>query len=214
MAKFHINEKGEARPCSAELQCRFGAATEHYATAEAAQRAYEAQNQALPTPPKKNSTAADLTGFKLEDHLVRQARIATAHNSGLTVLESQRLTEDSVRLRMSSWPRAMEVKSALDPADFVVTFEESYHGQWIRVAKLTEEETVNSEDLEWDSEHQTFHAKVSALGCVPRFIRGRSGEVVEVERLATTTSKTQIESWTLIPRDKIAHKWALIVRNS
>lgn len=38
MSKFHVNENGEARPCSAQVQCRFGADAEHFDNKEGAQK--------------------------------------------------------------------------------------------------------------------------------------------------------------------------------
>lgn len=44
MKKYHLNEKGEARPCGAtQGRCPYGSSAQHYPTAEEARSAYEKQ---------------------------------------------------------------------------------------------------------------------------------------------------------------------------
>lgn len=55
MVKYHISPKtGAAVPCHATAKpCPVGDAADHYPTKEAAQKAYEEKNSALPTPQAK-----------------------------------------------------------------------------------------------------------------------------------------------------------------
>lgn len=59
MIKYHINGRGEAGPCSAQLgNCPFGAEDRHFPSKATAQQAYEifmAEGQKLPTINKKKS---------------------------------------------------------------------------------------------------------------------------------------------------------------
>lgn len=59
MAKFHINSSGEAGNCRAEKGgCPFGDDDQHYATAEAASKAYESKmaDQVVPEPVEKKGS--------------------------------------------------------------------------------------------------------------------------------------------------------------
>lgn len=61
MTKFHVNAKGEVRPCGATKRpCRFGAEN-HYASEEEAERAIgkQSHNQESPMTKKKTATPAN-----------------------------------------------------------------------------------------------------------------------------------------------------------
>lgn len=48
MIQYHINDKGEAKPCTAKIKCRLGASwDEHYSDKEEAQKGYEEKQQKM-----------------------------------------------------------------------------------------------------------------------------------------------------------------------
>lgn len=61
------------------------------------------------------------------------AVMATAHNSGDTVLETKTWPNGTVSLRMSSWPRAQEAELAFHDAGWETLMGANDMGQWIHV---------------------------------------------------------------------------------
>lgn len=65
--RFHLNKKGEARPCSATVgSCPYGDASEHYESAVEARAAFEESMSAVPEllNLKSNASAAAFQSFE------------------------------------------------------------------------------------------------------------------------------------------------------
>lgn len=77
MARYHINKRGEALPCSAKIKCRFGdIESQHYDTADEARDAYEASRKDA-VPSAFSASDVNFT-LKRESSLLSEALSSTS----------------------------------------------------------------------------------------------------------------------------------------
>jgi len=171
MAKFHINDRGEAGVCKANNGgCPFGSEAEHFSSAEEARQAFEEANSSfvkIDVPQKSPQEANGIYGTQAN----AIAHFATAHNSGNTVYEHISNADGSVSLKMSSWPRANEARLAFESKGYLAEFGANDMGQWLHVSVLpAADEIISSNQLDWDSGTKSFKIDRAQLKALPKAI--------------------------------------------
>lgn len=176
MAKYHINDSGEAGECHAQKGgCPFGGEENHFTSAEAAREDFESQQKPFTALRKDPQEETELKWpadpqepnwmYKTQANAI--AHYSTAHNEGNTVYEQELGLDGTVSLKMSSWPRANEAKMALEKKGYLVEFGRNDMGQWIHVSPLPREsETLDSSKMKWDDNSNSFLISSSAVSPV------------------------------------------------